>query len=179
MEKLEGCILSFAEESIGQQEIEGNMGFVDPVFDEEMRELGRFQNGFPWCVCFVEMCWKKGYRDFNIKESEPIFKEMAKLITPSAKRTLENFKEADAWIISQTPRVGAIAIWIYYKNGNPTSSGHAGIVKSWNYKRVTTIDGNTNAEGGREGKEVAEKSRRKNFHDTKGLVLQGFIWVRD
>ena len=42
-------------------------------------------------------------------------------------------------------------------------------------KDFTTIDGNSNSSGGREGIEVAEKTRKYNFNSNNGLRLIGFI----
>lgn len=173
METLQGGIISYAVDSIGQEEIKGNQGFKDPEFDKDMRELGRFQDGWAWCVCFCEMVWKKAFKDFNVERD--LYNEMAKLVTAGAVRTWRNFLKADGWTVSQTPTVGAIAIWQKYKNGKATTQGHAAIVKGSTQTHVITIDGNTNASGGREGYHVAEKKRRMNFGEKSGLVLLGFI----
>ena len=173
METLNGAIISYAVDSIGKEEIKGNQGFKDPEFDADMRKLGRFQNGWAWCVCFCEMVWKKAYNDFDIDKAH--YNEMAKLVTPGAVRTMRNFLKAEGWTVTQTPQLGAIAIWQKYKKGKATTSGHAAIVESGTETHVTTIDGNTNATGGREGYHVARKTRRMNFGEKKGLVLLGFI----
>ena len=173
METLQGGIISYAFDSIGQQEIKGNQGFKDPDFDKDMRDLGRFQNGWAWCVCFCEMVWKKAFKDFNVNDD--IYNEMARLITPGAVKTMRNFVKSEGWTVSQIPTIGGIAIWQKYKNGKPTTQGHAAIVLDSNETNVITIDGNTNDQGGREGYIVAEKSRRMNFGEKSGLVLLGFI----
>lgn len=174
METLNGTIISYADESIGQTEFTGNQGFKDPVFDKEMRELGRFQNGWPWCVCFCELVWKKAFKDFNIDEDR--YNEMAKLVVPGAVKTMRNFTKSKGWTVSIEPKEGAIAIWQKFKNGKGTTKGHAAIVIGFTPEHVITIDGNTNASGGREGIHVAQKTRRRNFGSTSGLVLLGFIY---
>lgn len=179
METVGGAVLSFAVDAEGQKEIPGNQGFYDKHFESEMMHLGGFMKGYPWCMCFAKRCYILGYNDFGYHEGNPIFHDIKEFMTPSARQTLENFKNAEGWVFSKKPKEGALAIWIHYKNGAPTWQGHAGIVKSWNYKRVSTVDGNTNDHGGREGYVVAEKNRRMNFYDTDGLVLQGFIYPKE
>lgn len=168
METIGGCIMSYAEDYIGQEEIKGNQGFKDQVFDKEMRAIG-FKNGYAWCVLFCELCWKKGYRDFD-KSYLPLLDEE---ITAGAVRTWRHFK-AMGWT-SQRPVVGAMVIWQTYKDGEPKTTGHAAIVKEYTGDYITTIEGNTNDKGGREGYIVAEKNRKMNFTNDNGLRMLGFI----
>jgi len=173
METINGCIVSYAFDDIGQEEIKGNMGFKDAQFDRDMRELGRFQNGWAWCVCFCEKIWKQSFRDFNIDKG--IYNEMAKLVTAGAVKTFRNFTKADGWVVSKTPVVGAIVIWQKYKGGKGTTSGHAGIVIEIHDYYIVVVEGNTNKAGGREGIGVFEKKRKFNFESTSGLRMLGFI----
>ena len=64
METLEGCILSYAKEFVGQEEIPGNKGFKDKDFDALMRHFTTFKNGHAWCVYFCWLCWQLSYDDF-------------------------------------------------------------------------------------------------------------------
>ena len=50
METLEGCILSYAKEFVGQEEIPGNKGFKNKDFDALIRHFTTFKNGHAWCV---------------------------------------------------------------------------------------------------------------------------------
>jgi len=168
METLGGCIISYADSYIGQEEIKGNQGFKNEDFDTKMREMG-FKNGYAWCVLFCELCWKEGYRDFA-KEYLPLLDEE---ITAGAVRTWRHFKNL-GWT-SQRPKVGSIVIWQKYNNGEPTTQGHASILKEYVGDYITTTDGNTNDAGGREGYIVAEKKRKMDFNKEKGLRLLGFI----
>jgi hypothetical protein len=170
METLNGAILSYAFEFIGQEEKSGNMGFKDPEFDALIREKTTFQNGHAWCVYFCWLCWDLAYDDFNLP-----FQHIKEEMTGGAVRTYRHFRDM-GWI-SRTPRVGSIAIWQKYKNGKATQSGHAAIVEKWDDNYIYTTDGNTNDKGGREGYVVANnKKRGLSFSKKKnGLVLKGFI----
>jgi hypothetical protein len=49
------------------------------------------------------------------------------------------------------------------------------VVVGFNDLGFTTVEGNTNASGGREGIEVALKKRSYKFYEPNGLQLMGFI----
>jgi hypothetical protein len=170
METLQGCILSYAKEFVGQEEIPGNKGFKDKDFDALIRHFTTFKNGHAWCVYFCWLCWQLSYADFS--ESFEIAKAE---FSGGAVRTFRHFREI-GWT-SKTPQIGSIAIWQKYKYGKKTAYGHAAIVEFWDEKYIFTVDGNTNDKGGREGYIVADgKKRSKSFEPRKnGLVLKGFI----
>jgi hypothetical protein len=68
-----------------------------------------------------------------------------------------------------------MVIWREYSNGQPTSDGHAGIVKKLGFGTFTTIEGNTNVLGGPEGYIVAEKTRPIDYVNNNGLRIVGFL----
>ena len=79
------------------------------------------------------------------------------------------------------PEEGDIAVWLTYKNGKPTGTGHIAVVDAIG-ERMTmfqTIDGNTNAEGSREGDCVARKWRKFKWAEMNGLRLMGFIRLEE
>lgn len=169
MKTLQESIIFHAKSFVGQEEISGNMGFEDPDFDEKMREVG-FQDTWAWCVLFCELCWKLAYKDHRKKTIVII----DKTFTAGAVRTFKHFKEK-GWT-SKKPEIGSIAIWKKFKDGKGTSQGHAAIVEAFDDDTITTIDGNSNEGGSREGVKVVDgKVRPLNFNSTKGLVLIGFI----
>jgi hypothetical protein len=61
------------------------------------------------------------------------------------------------------------------KKGKAQTTGHVAVVVGFNDLEFTTIEGNTNASGGREGVEVALKKRSYKFYNPDGLQLMGFI----
>jgi len=175
MESLTGCVKSYAFGSLEQKEIKGNQGFEDPVFDADMRKYSDFQNGYPWCICHSQYCWNKSFEDFKVDAA--IVKSFNDLCTAGVVRSWRHFKDSDDWITSTVPKEGAIAFFQTYKDGKPKTTGHAGIVDSFNYKYLNLFEGNTDSEGGREGIEVAKKKRRKDFHVENGLRLLGFLYL--
>jgi len=165
-------ILRTAQKYLGQKEIKGNSGFEDPVFWEKMKAVG-FQEGEAWCALFAELVWREAYAQYNSE----LDGRLNALFSKSAVQTYYNFKN-NGWPVGTTPYIGALTVWQMYKDGAKHWSGHIGIsTVEGAHRLVTTIDGNTNSEGGREGIEVAEMSRDFDFSPKqKGLVLLGFIY---
>jgi hypothetical protein len=165
-------IVRYAKKFIGEEEISGNMGFVNDDFQSMMEKYGDFREGNQWCMSFAKMIWMqkfgKKYKD-----------DLDNLMTPSTQTTWQNFANdtSGKFKESDKPSKGAIVIWQYYNNGVAEWKGHAGIVQNFTDKDFDTIEGNTNAEGGREGIEVAQKTRPYNWDVTQGLRLKGFISI--
>jgi hypothetical protein len=103
--------------------------------------------------------------------------QLDELMTPSTQTTWQNFENdtSGKFKLSDKPSKGAIVIWQLYTNGVPEWKGHAGIVQNYDDNNFYTIEGNTNSQGGREGIEVAQKTRDYNFDVNNGLRLKGFI----
>lgn len=161
-------IVKVAESFVGQQEIKGNEGFKNPKFQKLMESVG-WVRSHAWCAYFGELCWT-----LSIKDDQDTLKLIEKLFSGSAIRTLQKFEDA-GFQRSSKPIAGSIAIWQTRKNGIKMSTGHVGVVVSSDEKTFTTIEGNTNAGGGREGEVVAKKVRPFNWDVYSGLELQGFI----
>jgi len=122
-----------------------------------------------WCAYAAEVAFKDAYPSR--------FAELDKLFNASAIVTFNNFKKA-GYKISLDPVKDALVIWQHYKEGVATWQGHAGIVSEvFPNKEFKSIEGNTNAAGGREGIEVAEKKRAVNYTNIDGLRLLGFVII--
>lgn len=149
---------------LGEKEVPGNMGFTDKVFEKKMYDVG-FRKTYAWCSLFLELCVKEGNPNF--------YKANEKLFSASATTTYKNFDIAGK--TSVTPKIGCGVIW---RHGNGWQ-GHAGIVVGFDPVKGTmdTIEGNGNAEGGREGLEVVKKTRKlKTPFSANGLNLVGFLF---
>ena len=151
-----------AEGYIGQKEIHGNQGFLDQDFEKKMRSVG-FYTGAPWCAFFAKLVWKEAGTD------------RYKLIAGSALQTMRNFVKSEKLELVAKPNVGAIAIYRTMKNGKAQTTGHVAIVIGVSESGFISVEGNTNASGGREGIEVAKKNRSYKFYEPDGLQLMGFI----
>lgn len=155
MSELTNAIVGNAMSFVGEKEISGNLGFEDEKFEEMMKAVG-WEKTQAWCAYFAELVWKLSYAP----RSEEVVKKLDKLFSASAVQTYKNFKDAE-WTVSKEPKRGSVIIWQKYNDDEPHWSGHVGIVAAVDDSvRVTTIEGNTNAQGGREGIEVAIKERQ-------------------
>ena len=165
-------IAATAKGYLGIKETKNNSGFNNLFFQQEMKKVG-WQKGQPWCMYFVKLVWLK-----NLKGKHK--EQAAKLLTGHTQGSLNNFKKDTSGLfeVSTTPQKGSIVIWEYFKNGKSQGSGHAGIVTSFNNKQFQTIEGNTNKLGGREGVEVARKTRSYAWQTTNGLRLKAFINIK-
>jgi hypothetical protein len=154
-------LIAVAKSHVGEKEITPNKGFVNPAFEAKMRFFG-WQPGQSWCAYFVKACV---YDSCTPGE----WKALGDNLSPSALLTYNKLKAA-GHTISQVPVLGALVVW---QHGN-TAQGHIGIVASvQNDTEFTSVEGNTNALGGREGDTVAEKKRKTT--PMGALTLKGFI----
>lgn len=159
-------IADVAKKYIGQYEKPGNSGFIDPLFQQRMEEVG-WKEGDAWCAYFTELVWKEAYGN------QAMIKELDKLFNGSVIQTFKNFQLDGRWSIAVKPSVGSLVIWRH----GLTDLGHMGIVlKVVDDDIFQTIEGNSNDDGAREGVKVVLKSRRLNAPFRKrGLNLVAFI----
>lgn len=171
-------IPEIAEIFIGLQEKPGNMGFLPHEGVEElismpaedfMETLG-WQKTWAWCAFIPKAVWKLYYTQYDT----PLAIELDGLFSPSVAVMEGNF-EASGFPFKREPAKGAIAIWRKFEKGNETWQGHTGIVTGYSDTLITTIDGNTNVEGSREGIMCRKKSRGYNRDAKNGLRLKGFV----
>lgn len=162
-------ILEVAKGYLGEHEISGNKGFVNPEFEEQMRIVG-WQPPFAWCSYFTMLVWRMAYGQLN----SYIEHDLRSIMSPSATATFNNFKRSPSYkrYVSKEPVPGAIIAFQYGKDWR----GHIGIVETVKGKSMICIEGNTNSKGGREGIEVARINRQLDFtFREKGLNLMGFV----
>ena len=159
----------------GLQEVKGNHGWKDKDFDLQMRSTG-WSDGQAWCAYWAEKIWCEVFDNDTEKVLRRIF-------SANAVRTYENFWSTN-FIRSKEPVEGAVVIWQHVQDGNPSYvgnsnwiRGHAGIVidTEGDINTFTTLEGNSNSQGGREGIEVARQVRTLDFMKQDGLQLLGFI----
>jgi hypothetical protein len=156
-------LISKAKAYIGQKEISGNAGFIDKEFENKLRFIG-WQPPMAWCAAFAKRCV---YEAATMDE----WKRIGEHMNMSALGTYNSLKAAGCKI-SQVPVVGSLAVW---QHGS-TVQGHIGIVSSvQDDTNFTSIEGNTNALGGREGDIVAEKKRKTT--PMGNLTLKGFVLI--
>lgn len=162
-------IVAIAQSYRGIIEVKGNKGFGNKAFEDKMRALG-FYTGAPWCSFFVELVYREAYTDHNGMRAV-----INLCCSGNAQDTLRNFIANGTFATGTVPKIGAIVIW---QMGSGTN-GHAGIVVGVDLinNTMTTIEGNTNATGSREGDRVAQKPRTITRPiKTDGLNVKGYIY---
>lgn len=126
--------------------------------DEYLRAVG-LGPGYAWCSAFVYYCSREAAR--NLHATTPV---------PRTAGALKMWALADAACRSQTPAVGAV---IVLDHGD--GKGHVGFVEAVHDDgSITSIEGNTNEAGSREGNAVARHSRWRP-QDGKRGVLKGYL----
>lgn len=158
-------IVEIAKTYLGKKEKPNNSGFVDPVMEAELREVG-WQAGWAWCACILEVIVWKAY---------PEQKEKVKgLFVPSAVNTYRNLLRA-GYKSSLTPEVGRLVFWQRVKDGVKQWTGHCGVVSEvLSEKEFKSLEGNTNSAGSREGDGFYEKQREVKVVEN-GLQVIGFV----
>jgi hypothetical protein len=159
-----------AAQFVGIQEIPNNQGWKDEFLSHLMESVG-FQKGWAWCALFAQVCTELYLAQFD----SSLINKYRKCFSPSAVSTYNNFKKHYPDMVSSSPEKNAIIVWQKYKDGKQTAQGHEGIFCKFNQGWVTSIDGNTNEAGSREGDGVYRKMRDITTNKQNGLVFLGFI----
>jgi hypothetical protein len=140
--------LAQAQAHVGVQEHGGpNRG--EPI-ESWLREIG-LQPGQPWCMAFVIAMYRKAAASVGTV-----------LSVPESGRVATFWRRCPPTWKSDLPSVGAIFCRAEDPD-NPASKGHTGFVLAINGNVLTTIEGNTNEAGAREGDGVMKKERRLSY----------------
>jgi hypothetical protein len=169
---VEDTIVSIARGYIGQQEVQPNQSFKDPVFLKKMLGVGWYRTA-SWCSFFAKLVWKEAYTKLGSLTNASLVNRYA---SGSSRETWNNFRASKEFKTSTTvPKVGAIVIW---QEGDSLTNGHVGIVTAVNGNTFSSVEGNTNADGSRNGYEVAEHTTHKVGlpHSVNGLNVLGFVY---
>jgi hypothetical protein len=162
-------VVEVAMKYVGEKELSNNK-FTDATeLGKKLHGAGQ-KDGDPWCALFCEVVFKEAYPER--------FAELDKMFSASAVQTYKNFLKGGGYLENRMPKEGNLVIWQMMKEGVAQWQGHAGIVKdvksSWEF---TSIEGNTNDLGGREGVTVAIKDRKVLKDVWNGLKVLGFIQI--
>jgi hypothetical protein len=161
-------LIRIARAEVGVREVGGpNRG---PRVEVYQRATWLDGTGWPWCAAFV--CWDM--REWlrtpeGIAYLGPKKPEEWRLRDPSAFGAL-GWARARKLSIGRSPSAGAIVVFDF--NGPKSGGGHIGLVSEvLTDGRFRTIEGNTGADGGRDGDGVWEKVRTVD-------TVVGFIHLR-
>jgi hypothetical protein len=161
-------IIEIAKSYIGQKEKPNNSGFVDPLFEKKQKARG-WLNGQAWCAYTGELIWYDAFTELDAC-AVPLIN---KYFSGSAMESYRNFKASPEFKMRLKPVLGGILIW---QHGD-SDLGHMGCcVSIADDNHVGSVEGNTNAAGGREGIEVALKNRVLNLPRGAGLNYMGCVY---
>lgn len=137
-----------AVDEIGTKEVGGNNRGRRV---EEYLAACRLPPGQPWCAAFVVWCYDRAAEAHGFRNPLPRIGHVGKL-----------WRAGAAHWKSDIPTLWAVAC----HQEDPTdhaSSGHTGIVIAISPAFITTVEGNTNEAGSREGGAVLIKSRHRDY----------------
>jgi len=153
--------LSIAVREIGIREVGRNRG---PRVEEYLASVG-LPPGNPWCAAFVHWCFARAAEDLE-RERAACFDVLA----PRTGGVHKMWRRIPEKYRQRHPTVGAL----FFHNAG-AGMGHVGFVKEvLSQDRFSTVEGNTDDVGSREGDGVRSKSRPGSY------VNLGFVdFARD
>lgn len=150
----QGLLADIAAKYIGVKETgnnkAGNSKTLQAIFKSDSLVVNGVTDGYPWCAAFVSFCVQK------LLNYSPFFPTIIPPREASVSRFLNIWAKNNSCLIFPvnstlfTPQKGDIVVFTF---------SHIGIVESVSGRMITTIEGNTNDAGSREGSVVARKVR--------------------
>lgn len=147
--------VEIATSQIGQREVPHNSN-RGPMVDKYLAAVG-LKPGYAWCQAFVNWVYEEAAKQLGVPE--PVINTGG--VLDCWNRTKPALKKSRQWVLAN-PRLLLSGDQFMLKIGTK-GAGHTGIITGVVEKKgalwMTTIEGNTNAEGSREGYEVAARER--------------------
>jgi hypothetical protein len=160
--------LDIARGEIGVREDPPNSN-RGPKVDQYVREVGlNPASGFPWCAAFVYWCFSQGARVAGV--SNPLIK------TAGVQDHWQRAIAGGIHCISAAEAAGnpdEIQPGMIFVMGMSGGAGHTGLVERISGSLLTTIEGNTNDNGSREGIGVFRRSSRHIANINLGFINYG------
>jgi hypothetical protein len=147
-------LIDIARPYLGAREARNNRMGNDPrmreIFESDWLSPGGVTDQYPWCCSFVSMCVQKLIRQ------HPIYAHVRPPRTASVSGFRTRWAPRQNCLIFRPsdphyrPHKGDVVVYKF---------SHIGIVDTTSSRKVTTIEGNTNEAGSREGTSVMNKTR--------------------
>jgi hypothetical protein len=153
-----------AEIGVMEQPPGSNRG---PRVDEYLRTVGLdpASGSFAWCAAFVYWCFSTASRTLSV--ANPVIRTAG---------VLDHWNKAGAQGVRRVTRDDATAQpslvqpGMIFILGTSSGSGHTGLVERVDGVQLTTIEGNTNLGGSREGIGVFRRTARRIADINRGFV---------
>ncbi len=164
--QLLATVLQLASREVGTMEdpLGSNRG---PRVDQYLRAVGLnpADGSFPWCAAFVYFCFQQAAKTLDVPN--PAIKD-AGVLDLWNKAGSQGIRRIAAVEASTTPSLVQPGCLFVITTGS--GNGHTGLVEQIAGVRLTTIEGNTNLGGSREGIGVFRRTGR-----TIATINRGFI----
>jgi Putative peptidoglycan binding domain/CHAP domain len=161
--------LKFAATQIGvmEQPLGSNRG---PQVDQYLRSAGfdPTQGSFPWCAAFVYFCFQQAATSLGL--ANPVIKTAGVLDHWNRAGAAGIPRLSTAECVDDPSLVLPGMIFIIVNNNG---SGHCGLVEAITGTFLTTIEGNTNDNGSREGIGVFRRQKRTIASISRGYIFYG------
>ena len=163
------AVLAVAAGEIGVHETSRNRG---PRVDEYLRTVGLdpTKGDYPWCAAFLYFCWETAAADLGVPNPCPKSARALGLWAKARPETKIHTFGAEGYVTDpERLRPGAIFVVEHDKG-----KGHTGLVLGIDHRtrELETIEGNSAADGGREGVAVVRRVRQMPTVNT-GYILLG------
>ncbi|GAA4275945.1 hypothetical protein GCM10022259_06690 [Aquimarina mytili] len=141
--ELRKCVKELYDSQVGVRETGGdNQGAHVAMY---LASVG-LDPGYAWCAAFVSWCYQNAGVNAPVSGWVPSYALMSNRIYERGK------------FLKKKPQTGDVFM-IWYPNLNRPA--HIGFVDQWGATWITTVEGNTNTNGSREGDGVYRKRRLK------------------
>ena len=138
-----------------------------PRVDEFLRSVGLDpgQDSFPWCAAFVYWCFDQAAR--TLKRQNPVVRTAGVLDhwNKAGARGIPRISTAEVEANPSLVLPGMVFIF-----ANSAGNGHTGLVERVDGVLLTTIEGNTNEGGSREGIGVFRRTARRIPSINRGFL---------
>lgn len=146
-------LLEVAAKEVGvmEQPLGSNRG---PRVDEYLRSVGLdpTKGSWPWCAAFCYWCFRTALSDIYVPLDPKIE------IPPRTAGVIDHWSKTRGY--KYGPNTNPIPVGAFFLIDEGHGLGHMGIVEVVNKDVLTTIEGNTNEDGSRNGVGVFRRKRR-------------------
>ena len=163
---LAAAVLAVAGKEVGVMEdpLGSNAG---PRVNQYLESVGD-QGGLPWCAAFVYWCFQEAAAQLQIPNPATRTAGAIDVWDEAGKRGIRRVSAADAAECHGLVQPGMVFV-IATGGGH----GHVGLVEKIDGVVLTTIEGNTNNGGSREGIGVFRRTSRRIASINRGFVAYG------
>lgn len=123
--------------------------------------------GYAWCAAFVHWCFQQAAEALGTDNPCICTAGVLDHWNRAGREGARRITHAQA---SQDPQLVQPGMVFVIDTGDPGGAGHTGLVERVEGGKLVTIEGNTNAAGGREGVGVFRRHRRKVNQINKGFI---------